>query len=137
MLAELDERSLGPEDIIAVGHRGLPELPMRMPRRFVSLLREMRHGRMTGADVIADPPDYLLRDLCSGEPEELVWDPFRALVEAEYDEVFRADGRIERLEGRFPSAYYLLPRTFVPFAAPWKTTRPGPGLVLYRRRSID
>lgn len=133
ILAELRRREYAQADVLGIGHRGLPQ-PFRGKRAFKSLPSELRNGRMTVADVLAHPPRVILRDLGSEEPEEFVWEPFAELVEREYVEVFRVDGHRSPRLGRVEQGYYLLPRTYVPFATPWTTTRPGPGFILYERR---
>lgn len=120
------------EDVIAIGHRGLPD-PFGTPPPFVDLLADLRRGRRTVADVLAEPPPYLLRDLYPGRPDDLVWEPFRELVETRYEVLLHIDGRDPRGAPVRPAGYYISPRIFVPFAAPWLRSRPGPGLVLYRR----
>ena len=58
-------------------------------------------------------------------------------VEEQYEEIFRVDGRREPSDEPRPQGTYLVPRTYVPFRAPWEASRPGPGLVLYRRRAQE
>lgn len=144
MLAVIDALEVGVEDVVAIGHRGLPKATGR-PEPFTSLLRELRDevrdGPASLADVVAKvhaaPPPFVLRDLSSGVPDAVLWEPFRELVEREYEEVFRVDGRRVPLPEPRPQGTYLVPRNYVPFRAPWAARRPGPALVLYRRRPAD
>ncbi|HED65560.1 MAG TPA: phospholipid carrier-dependent glycosyltransferase [Planctomycetes bacterium] len=134
MMERIEALGVPAREVVAVGHRGLPD-PLPPPAPFLNLFAQIRRGKMGPEDVIAHPPTYLLRDLNAGRSDRIAWEPFRELVEERYEEVLHLDGRDPRGAPERKAGYYISPRLFLPFHAPWLRRRPGPGLVLYRLRS--
>ena len=81
-------------------------------------------------------PRYILWEYSSSMPEPELW-PFdlARIVQRDYREIRSVDGwpGPERF-GPVDRGESGIPGIFVPYGAPWRVERPGPGLALYERR---
>jgi hypothetical protein len=145
LLVELRERGARPDEVLGIGVYGLPIPPFSMARPYVPLYRALTIDRtLTLEDLLANPPRYVFVDLSKEPFEEGVYEPLRPalaaaktavgdLLATRYREVLRLDGRDSPAEVPLPDPVHGMASLMVPYAEPWRMSRPGPGLVLYER----
>lgn len=127
----LDERTPAPEDVLQFASYGTVPYPAHW-----DFLRMVYRNRTWALDAaLALRPRFLVAEV--SDPEVRRWgiDVFLAKAGADYVPVWSIDGRVDGASPDLPQHTAGTPDFLVPWAEPWRMTRPGPAITIWERRT--
>jgi 4-amino-4-deoxy-L-arabinose transferase-like glycosyltransferase len=135
VMAYLADSGVPRDDVVGIGFYGLPRRSgVAAAGPFVDWLDAVHRRKAIARERAADwRPRFVIRDLCSGVDDRWGWNDWAPIVEREYREVLRVDGRKDGATPSLPDLEHGTPFHFVPYLDPWRMSRPGPGIVVYER----